>query len=55
MKIYLIGMPGSGKTFLGRKLAQALKLQFTDLDESIEKKEQQMIRQIVQENIKIIS
>ncbi len=49
MKIYLIGMPGSGKTFLGRKLAQALKLQFTDLDESIEKKEQQMIRQIIQE------
>ncbi len=49
MKIYLIGMPGSGKTFLGRKLAQALKLQFIDLDEWIEKKEQQMIRQIVQE------
>lgn len=49
MKIYLIGMPGSGKTFLGRKIALALKLQFTDLDEKIEKQEHMMIRQIISE------
>lgn len=49
MKIYLIGMPGSGKTYLGRKLANSLKLQFSDLDEVIEKREQQLIKNIIQE------
>jgi len=34
--VYLIGMPGSGKTTLGRKLAQALALPFTDMDARIE-------------------
>lgn len=42
-------MPGSGKTFFGRKLSQALHLQFLDLDEIIEKKEHQIIKNIVQE------
>ncbi|MES2616591.1 MAG: shikimate kinase [Bacteroidota bacterium] len=49
MKIYIIGMPGSGKTYLGRQLAQSLKLQFIDLDEWIEKKEKRLIRTIIQE------
>jgi shikimate kinase len=35
MKIYLIGMPGSGKTTLGRKLADKLALSFVDLDTEI--------------------
>ncbi|KAA9340318.1 shikimate kinase [Adhaeribacter soli] len=37
MHIYLIGMPGAGKTTLGRQLAATLNLPFIDLDEAIEK------------------
>jgi shikimate kinase len=37
--IYLIGMPGSGKTTLGRQLAAQLKKDFVDLDVYIEEKE----------------
>src|SRR3569833_1459820 len=33
--IFLIGMPGAGKTFWGRQLAPALRIQFVDLDEYI--------------------
>jgi shikimate kinase len=36
-KIFLIGLPGSGKTTLGKQLAAVLKLQFVDLDRAIEK------------------
>jgi shikimate kinase len=36
MKIYLVGMPGSGKTTLGHKLAMELALKFVDLDAEIE-------------------
>ena len=36
-QIYLIGMPGSGKSTLGRRAAQDLGLLFTDLDQWIEK------------------
>jgi shikimate kinase len=39
MKLFLIGLPGSGKTTLGRKLATALKIPFVDLDAEIEKRE----------------
>ena len=39
MKFFLIGLPGSGKTTLGRKLATALKIPFVDLDIEIEKRE----------------
>jgi shikimate kinase len=39
MKFFLIGLPGSGKTTLGRKLAAALKIPFVDLDAEIEKRE----------------
>jgi len=37
MKIYLIGMPGSGKTTIARKLAQQLNYAYIDLDGMIEK------------------
>jgi shikimate kinase len=38
MKIYLIGMPGSGKTTLGKHVASELSLAFVDLDHEIEAK-----------------
>lgn len=37
MKIFLIGLPGSGKTTLGKQLANKLKLPFIDLDKEIER------------------
>ena len=36
MKIFLIGLPGSGKSTLGKRLARALRLPFVDLDAVIE-------------------
>jgi len=33
MKIFLIGLPGSGKSTLGKSVARALKIPFVDLDE----------------------
>lgn len=36
MKIYLIGMPGSGKSTLGNKLALHLGVRYIDLDKEIE-------------------
>ncbi|MBQ8073103.1 MAG: shikimate kinase [Clostridia bacterium] len=37
-QIYLIGMPGSGKSSLGRRAARELGLPFTDLDQWIEER-----------------
>lgn len=44
--IYLIGMPGSGKTTVGQQLAIALKKPFFDLDHLIEENEQEKIADI---------
>lgn len=46
MKIFLVGLPGTGKTFWGKQLAQKLHLPFFDLDALIEKKEEQSITEI---------
>ena len=46
MKIFLIGMPGSGKTTLGKELAAHLLVDFVDLDVEIEKAEQRSIPEI---------
>ncbi len=46
MKIFLIGMPGSGKTTLGRKVAEHLGVDFIDLDAEIEKSEGMSIPEI---------
>lgn len=49
LRVYIIGMPGTGKTHFGRLLSQSLKMQFFDLDEMLEKKEQKSIRQLFAE------
>ncbi len=46
MKIFLLGLPGSGKTTLGKELAEALELPFIDLDIEIEKEEKITISDI---------
>lgn len=37
MKIFLIGLPGCGKSTLGKQLAEAMNVPFVDLDTEIEK------------------
>ncbi|PHQ29320.1 shikimate kinase [Leeuwenhoekiella nanhaiensis] len=49
MKIYLIGYMGSGKSTLGRALAQKQQLRFIDFDEYLEEKEGQSIATIFKE------
>jgi shikimate kinase len=44
--IVLIGFMGSGKSFIGKKLAKKLDINFLDMDELIEKNEGVQIRQI---------
>jgi shikimate kinase len=46
MKIYLIGMPGSGKTTLGKQVASSLAFTFVDLDHEIEQHERKTIPEI---------
>lgn len=48
-KVYLIGMPGAGKTTFGKILAQALDWSFIDLDHDIEKSAGKTITDIFQD------
>ncbi len=45
-KFFLIGMPGSGKSTLGKKVAAELDLNYYDLDALIESKEERSISEI---------
>lgn len=45
-RIYLTGLPGSGKSYLGKKLAEALRLPFIDLDQVIEQQTNKTIPHI---------
>lgn len=44
--VLLIGMPGSGKTTIGRELSKALKMNFVDIDEFIEKSTGKEIKEL---------
>lgn len=46
MKVFLLGLPGSGKSYWGEKLAHHVKLTFLDLDAEIEKKTGKTITEI---------
>jgi len=49
LKIILVGMPGSGKSTFGKKLAKDLNFVFIDLDMLIEKEMDKKISEIFQE------
>ncbi|MBC7485584.1 MAG: shikimate kinase [Cytophagaceae bacterium] len=46
MLIFLIGLPGSGKTTLGKQLAKQIQYVFSDLDEAIVKAQHSSIEEI---------
>jgi shikimate kinase len=50
INIFLVGMPSSGKSTLGRALALALHYEYVDMDELIVAKENKSIAQIFQDN-----
>lgn len=50
MRIFLIGLPGSGKTTLGKQLAVGLKYEFIDMDDVIVEEEGKSINEIFSQN-----
>lgn len=48
-RVYLIGMPGSGKSAVGARLAVLLRLPFVDLDEEIEREGGMTVTQLFAE------
>lgn len=48
-RIYLIGMPGSGKSAVGARLAVLLRLPFVDLDDEIEREAGMTVTQLFAE------
>ncbi len=44
--IYLVGIMGAGKSFLGKKLAEKFRCQFIDLDELIQEKQGKTVAEI---------
>lgn len=49
-KIFLVGLPGAGKTTLGKALAAKKRLDFIDLDEELVNSAKKSIAQIFQED-----
>lgn len=49
-RIFLVGMPGSGKTTIGRLLAERLQIPFLDLDEIIEQISHRSINEIFEQD-----
>lgn len=49
MNIVLIGMPGSGKSSVGRRLAKLKNMNFVDVDTVIEKKTGKRLQRIIDE------
>lgn len=50
IKVVLIGLPGSGKSTFGRKLAKEMSVDFLDLDQLIELREKKKIPEIFNQN-----
>ncbi len=50
MDYVLIGMPGCGKTTIGRLVAERLRSNFVDLDEEIETRENRSINEIFEQD-----
>lgn len=48
MKIFLLGYMGSGKSYIGKQLAERIDQKFIDFDEEIEKREKSTISEIFQ-------
>jgi shikimate kinase len=46
VNVYLVGMPGSGKSSVGRALAPLLSLPFVDLDEEVEQQSGRTVAEI---------
>lgn len=49
MRLFIIGYKSSGKTTIGKKLAQKLKMEFIDLDHAIEERENRSVPEIYTE------
>ena len=48
--IGIVGMPGSGKSTIGKRLSGIMKLHFFDCDDYIERMEGKRLQQIINEN-----
>jgi shikimate kinase len=49
VNLYLVAMPGAGKSLVGRKLAPILGYRFIDTDEVIEQVAQKSIKELIAE------
>lgn len=54
MKIFIIGLPGSGKSTLGRQLADSMQYPFFDLDRCIEAEEKLRYRKFLKKRRAIL-